>query len=81
MTKTIRTAMTSKWLLVLQEYELVKRKKSSNFETVNQICDAFKVHRRDIRKYYERWASTYCWVTLKTSSMVVVPSRTLFAPS
>lgn len=58
MTKTIRTAMTSKWLLVLQEYELVKQKKSSNFETVNQISDVFKVHRKDIRKYYERWVKS-----------------------
>jgi hypothetical protein len=55
MTKTIRTALTSKWLLVVQEYELVKQKKSSNFQTVKQISDAFKVHRKDIRKYYERW--------------------------
>ena len=55
MTKTIKSVLTSKWLLVVQEYELVKENKSPNFSTVKQICDAFKVHRKDIRKYYERW--------------------------
>jgi hypothetical protein len=55
MTKFIKSALTSKWLLVVQEYELVKQEKSPNFKTVGQICDAFKVHRKDIRKYYERW--------------------------
>ena len=55
MTKSIKSVLTSKWLLVVQEYELVKRKKSANFTTVRQISDAFKVHRKDIRKYYERW--------------------------
>lgn len=55
MTKTIKSALTSKWLLVVQEYELVKQKKSKNFTQIQQICNAFKVHRKDIRKYYERW--------------------------
>lgn len=55
MTKSIKLGLTSKWLLVVQEYELVKRKRSRNFETVEQICQAYKVHRKDIRKYYERW--------------------------
>ena len=55
MTKFIKDALTSKWLLVVQEYELVKQKKSKNFKTVEQICSAYKVNRKDIRKYYERW--------------------------
>ena len=55
MTNTQKQTMTSKWLLVLQEYELIKQKKSKNFKTVQQLCDVFKVHRKDIRKYYERW--------------------------
>lgn len=55
MTKSIKQAMTSKWLLVVQEYELVKQKRSQNFNTVEEICRAYKVHRKDIRKYYERW--------------------------
>ncbi len=53
-TKTIKKVMSSKWLLVLNEYELIKQKKSKNFETVNQLCEVFKVHRKDIRKYYDR---------------------------
>ncbi len=55
MTKTLQAAITNKWLLVLKEYELIKQKNSNNFETINQLCDVFKVHRKDIRKYYERW--------------------------
>lgn len=55
MTRTIRDGLTSKWLLVVSEYELVKQKKSKNFKTVEEICKAYKVHRKDIRKYYERW--------------------------
>jgi len=48
-------AITKKWELVLNEYEHVKHKNSQNFQTVDEICNAFKVHRKDIRKYYERW--------------------------
>jgi transposase InsO family protein len=55
MKKTERQLMTSKWLLVVKEYELIKQKQSTNFKTVEQLCEVFKVHRRDIRKYYERW--------------------------
>lgn len=55
MTKSIKLGLTSKWLLVVREYELVKQKRSKNFKTVEQICQAYKVHRKDIRKYYERW--------------------------
>ena len=55
MNKTLKQVITSKWLLVLNEYELIKQKKSKNFKTVTQLCQTFKVHRKDIRKYYERW--------------------------
>jgi len=55
MTNTLKQAITNKWLLVLQEYELIKQKKSKNFKTVIQLCQVFKIHRKDIRKYYERW--------------------------
>lgn len=55
MTKSEQQLMTSKWLLVVKEYELVRLKQSKSFKTVEQVCEAFKVHRRDIRKYYERW--------------------------
>lgn len=55
MIKSIKLGLTSKWLLVVQEYELVRQKRSKNFKTVEQICQAYKVHRKDIRKYYERW--------------------------
>lgn len=58
MTKTLRRAITSKWLLVLTEYELIKQTRSKNFTTVKQLCETFKVHRKDIRKYYERWTKS-----------------------
>lgn len=55
MNKTEQQLMTSKWLLVVREYEQVRNKTSKSFKTVEQLCEAFKVHRKDIRKYYERW--------------------------
>jgi transposase InsO family protein len=58
MTETEKTALTSKWALVVSEYELVKQKRSKSFKTVADICQAYKVHRKDIRKYYERWAKS-----------------------
>ena len=58
MNPTTKRLMTDKWLLVIKEYELIKQKKSKNFSTVDQLCSAFKVQRKDIRKYYERWAKS-----------------------
>jgi len=58
MNPTTKRLMTDKWLLVIKEYELIKQKKSKNFSTVDQLCSAFKVQRKDIRKYYERWVKS-----------------------
>jgi transposase InsO family protein len=58
MKKTEQQLMTSKWLLVVKEYELIRQKRSQNFRTVEQLCQVFKVHRKDIRKYYERWVKS-----------------------
>jgi transposase InsO family protein len=55
MKRTEQQLMTSKWLLVVREYEDIRQKRSKSFKTVEQLCEAFKVHRKDIRKYYERW--------------------------
>ena len=58
MKKSEQQLMTSKWLLVVKEYELIRQKRSTNFKTVEQLCEVFKVHRKDIRKYYERWVKS-----------------------
>jgi transposase InsO family protein len=58
MKKSDQQLMTSKWLLVVKEYELIRQKQSKNFKTVEQLCEVFKVHRKDIRKYYERWVKS-----------------------
>lgn len=55
MLSTTKNGLTAKWLLVVQEYELVKQKKSNNFTSVKQLSDAFKVARKDIRRYYKNW--------------------------
>ena len=55
MKKTEQQLKTSKWLLVVREYEQIRQKQSKNFKTVQQLCLVFKVHRKDVRKYYERW--------------------------
>ena len=58
MTSRDQQIMSNKWLLVIKEYEQVKNKTSKNFTTVNQLCEVFEVHRKDIRKYYERWCKS-----------------------
>lgn len=55
MTSSTAQAVTSRWLSILEEYERVKDGRSSLFATVNDLCEAHRVHRKDIRKYYERW--------------------------
>ena len=55
MTASTARAVTSRWLTILEEYEKVKAGQSYLFATVNDLCDAHHVHRKDIRKYYERW--------------------------
>jgi transposase InsO family protein len=56
MNKSVIQSMTSKWVLVVGHYEKIKQKRDPNFKTVSELCDAFQVSRKDIRKYYERWA-------------------------
>lgn len=55
MSKTLTKNLTQKWLLILDEYEQIKNKNSKHFKTVKQLCEFSKVHRKDIRRYYERW--------------------------
>jgi len=55
MTKSMQRALTCKWLLVVTEYERVKANKSKHFKRVADLCDAYRVHRKDVLKYYERW--------------------------
>jgi hypothetical protein len=55
MNATTKRALSNKWVFVLNEYELIKQKNSKNFSTVDQLCEVFKIHRKDIRKYYGRW--------------------------
>jgi len=55
MLPTFKRAITAKWLLVVQEYDLLKQQRSVNFTSVRQLCDTYKIHRKDIYKYYEKW--------------------------
>ncbi len=55
MTTATARAVTSRWLSILEEYEKVKGGQSCLFATVNDLCDAHHVHRKDIRKYCGRW--------------------------
>lgn len=55
MTQSTKNILTSKWVLVVQEYELIKTKQSKNFTKIDQLCSAFQVNRKDIQKYYQRW--------------------------
>jgi transposase InsO family protein len=55
MNKSLLFALTAKWLTILRDYEKIKAGDFSVFRTVNQLCEVHHVHRKDIRKYYERW--------------------------
>lgn len=58
MTITEKRLLTNKWALVVDHYEKIKNKTNPSFKTVTELCEAFKVTRRDIKNYYGRWAST-----------------------
>ncbi|MBK9099040.1 MAG: hypothetical protein IPM14_13140 [bacterium] len=55
MNKSTISAITAKWLTILRDYEKIKSGDFSVFKTVNQLCEVHHIHRKDIRKYYERW--------------------------
>ncbi|OGU55872.1 MAG: hypothetical protein A2V66_18055 [Ignavibacteria bacterium RBG_13_36_8] len=55
MNTTTVNLLTSKWTTILIEYEKVKSGNSTIFKTVDKLCQAHHVHRKNIRKYYERW--------------------------
>lgn len=55
MSNTLTRNFTKKWLLILEEYERVRNKTSKQFTTVKDLCEFFQIHRKDIRRYYERW--------------------------
>jgi transposase InsO family protein len=55
MTKKEKKLMTNKWALVVGHYENIKKKADPSFKTVNELCAAFHVTRRDIKNYYSRW--------------------------
>jgi transposase InsO family protein len=55
MLKSHKISLSNKWKRVLEEYERIKKKEHPTLRTVNDLCSVFKIHRKDIRKYYERW--------------------------
>lgn len=55
MTQSITKLITDKWKIILTEYEKVKNKNSTLFSSVNQLCETYKVSRKQIKKYYNRW--------------------------
>ena len=55
MNSSTKKALSSKWLVIVREYELIKQGKSPNFINLRTMCNTFKVNRKDIYKYYNRW--------------------------
>lgn len=58
MAPALQQVVISKWLPILQEYELVKAGRSAHFRTVRAVLSAFHVHKRDLYKYYRRWVAS-----------------------
>lgn len=48
----------SKWLPIVEAYELVKLNKSPHFKTVASVLAAYHVTKRDLYKHYRRWVAS-----------------------
>ncbi len=70
MNKTQKQIMTSKWALVVGHYEKIKHKNNSSFKTVNELCEAFQVNRKDIRKYYDIFGQSLSDLFTKDSTRI-----------
>lgn len=57
MNQSTKNTLASKWLLVVREYELIKEGRSPNFINLRTLCNTFKVNRKDIYKYHDRWVN------------------------
>jgi len=58
MNQSTKKALVGKWQLIVREYELIKQNKSPNFINLRTLCNTFKVNRKDIYKYYNRWVDS-----------------------
>ena len=58
MSPSIKKAIISKWLPIVQEYDLIKQKRSRNFKTVKALLSAHHVNKRFMYKYYRRWIAS-----------------------
>lgn len=55
MTKTIQNYIIKHWGKVLEDYELVKRGHHPHFKTVKELCECYRVSRKQIHKYRNRY--------------------------
>lgn len=44
-----------KWEIILKEYEKVKKKESKIFKSVQALCNAHQVSRKQVLKYHKKW--------------------------
>jgi hypothetical protein len=55
MPKSIKRELIKRWLKILTEYELVKKKQSKHFTKCRDLYDAYSTSAKQVRKYYKRW--------------------------
>jgi transposase InsO family protein len=55
MNTVLKRSFTKRWLQILKEYELIKKKNSKKFKQVKDLCECYQISRKDMMKYYERW--------------------------
>ncbi len=53
--KHLQKVITDKWKNILIEYEKVKQKKSTLFDSVNHLCEVHRISRKQLRQYHGRW--------------------------
>lgn len=54
MKNSTKEFIIDKWKIILEEYELVKMKRSKHFRYVRELCEAHKVSRKQIFKYKQK---------------------------
>jgi hypothetical protein len=55
MPESIKREIIKKWLMILTEYELVKKKESKHFTKCKDLYDAYSTSAKQVRKYYVKW--------------------------
>jgi len=55
MPESIKQEIIKRWKIILNEYELVKKKQSKHFKYCKDLYEAHSTSAKQVRKYYDKW--------------------------